>query len=76
MPVAMASTPKAEQREVALRALSRGAHDCIVLKRIQRRNPRVANIADTVVIAANTKVRKSLQSQAVDRPSESLLSWF
>jgi two-component system chemotaxis response regulator CheB len=76
MPVVMVSTPTAEQREVALRALSLGALDCIFLKRFQRRNSRFANIADTIVIAADTKVRKNRQSQTVDRPFESLLSWF
>jgi len=58
MPVVMVSTRTAEQSDAAVRALSLGALDCIDLRRLQRGDPRVANIADTVVMAAGAKVRR------------------
>ena len=58
MPVAMVSTRTAEQSDAAVRALSLRALDCIDLRRLQRGDPRVANIADTVVMAASAKIHK------------------
>lgn len=58
MPVIMVSTRTAEQSDAAVKALSLGALDCIDLKRLQAGDSRVANLADTVVIAAKATVRK------------------
>ncbi len=69
MPVVMISTRTAEQSDGAVRALSLGALDCIDLKRLQRGDPRIADIADTLVMAAGAMVR-----QRRDVPANASLS--
>lgn len=59
MPVVMVSTRTAEQSDAAVRALSLGALDCIDLKLLQRRDPRVAKLSDVLVMAGNANVRTS-----------------
>ena len=58
MPVIMVSTRTVEQSDAAVRALALGALECIDLKLLQRGDPRVAKLSDTVVMAGNANVRK------------------
>lgn len=71
MPVVMVSTRTAEQSDAAVRALSLGALECIDLKLLQRGDPRVAKLADTVVMAGNANVRTSRTSEAGPVPPAS-----
>ena len=71
MPVVMVSTRTAEQSDAAVRALSLGALECIDLKLLQRGDPRVAKLADTVVMAGNANVRTSRPSEAGPVPPAS-----
>ena len=66
MPVVMVSTRTAEQSDAAVRALALGALDCIDLKLLQRGDPRVANIADTIVMAGSAQVRQLRQADGRD----------
>ena len=69
MPVIMVSTRTAEQSDAAIKALSLGALDCIDLKRLQAGDPRVADLADTVAVAAEASIRKPAEPVAAAEAS-------
>ncbi len=59
MPVVMVSTRTVEQSEEAVTALALGAIDCIDLKRLRKRDPRLPNLADTLVAASKAQLSRA-----------------
>ncbi len=57
MPVVMVSSRTAEQSEVAVRALTLGAVDCIDLKKLLQDDADSKKIADTIVMAASASIK-------------------
>ena len=55
-PVVMVSTRTVEQSDEAVKALALGAIDCIDLTRLKLRDPRLPNLADTLVTAAQAQL--------------------
>lgn len=76
MPVIMVSTRTAEQSDAAIRALSLGAVDCIDLKKLQANDPKVPDLADTLVMAARARLSPRRVSQSATSPVGDLkYSW-
>lgn len=75
-PVVMVSTRTVEQSDEAVRALALGAFDCIDLKRLRNRDPRLPDLADTLVAASRAKVGGRFARQTSDRPTRTRASDF
>lgn len=68
-PVVMISTRTTEQSDVAVRALSLGAVDCIDLKVLKEIGPGQMKLADTLVMASTARLRGPRRTVAVSEPS-------
>lgn len=69
-PVVMVSTRTVEQSDVAVQALSLGAIDCIDLKRLTAGDPRLPNLADTLVTASQAKLTRQSGAEVVPAAQE------
>lgn len=76
-PVVMVSTRTAEQSDEAVRALALGAFDCIDLIRLRNRDPRLPDLADTLVAASRSKLGLSAKGrvQAVTPAKRTAFDW-
>ncbi len=77
VPVVMVSMRTVEQSDEAIKALALGAIDCIDLGRLKNRDPRLPDLAETILAASRAQIsrRRSSVGRRTDEVSRNGFSW-